>query len=151
MSNNVIDIIERFQTRHALQEEREVKKFDASTNSAAAAGVPDKNGKAKNNIFEMEEVRVWTVAVPSNTEWSPPHDGRDRMVVTLGRIRQLPRDSDSAFPARWACIPSNSDFKVPNENNHTRNFLIVEFIDVNNNQTVQVGREQEGKRGEIKE
>ena len=151
MSSNIIDIIERFQTRHALQEEREVKKFDASTNSAAAAGVPDKNDKAKNNIFEMEQVRVWTVAVPANTEWSPPHDGRDRMVVTLGRIRQLPRDSDSAFPARWACIPSNSDFKVPNENNHTRNFLIVEFIDVNNNQTVQVGREQEGKRGEIKE
>ena len=72
MSNNVIDIIERFQTRHALQEEREVKKFDASTNSAAAAGVPDKNGKAKNNIFEMEEVRVWTVAVPGSTEWSRP-------------------------------------------------------------------------------
>ena len=136
MSNNIIDIIERFQTRHALQEECEVKKFDASTNSAAAAGVPDKNGKAKNNIFEMEEVRVWTVAVPGNTEWSPPHDGRDRMVVTLGRIRQLPRDSDSAFPARWACIPSNSDFKVPNENNHTRNFLIVEFIDGNDQEKI---------------
>ena len=53
------------------------------------------------------------------------------MVVTLGRIRQLPRDSDSAFPARWACIPANSDFKVPNENHHTRNFLIVEFNDAN--------------------
>jgi len=137
MSNNVIDIIERFQTRHALEEEREVKKFDASTNSAAAAGVPDKNGEAKNNIFEMEEVRVWTVAVPGNTEWSPPHDGRDRMVVTLGRIRQLPRDSDSAFPARWACIPSNSDFKVPNENNHTRNLLIVEFIDGNDPEKIE--------------
>ena len=131
MSNNVIDIIERFQTRHALQEEREVKKFDASTNSAAAAGVPDKNDKAKNNIFEMEEVRVWTVAVPSNTEWSPPHDGRDRMVVTLGRIRQLPRDSDSAFPARWACIPANSDCKVPNETEQTMNLMIVEFIHAN--------------------
>ena len=137
MSNNVIDIIERFQTRHSLEEEREVKKFDASTNSVAAAGVPDKNGEAKNNIFEMEEVRVWTVAVPGNTEWSPPHDGRDRMVVTLGRIRQLPRDSDSAFPARWACIPSNSDFKVPNENNHTRNFLIVEFIDGNDPEKIE--------------
>src|SRR6266853_2530505 len=128
MSNNVIDIIERFQTRHALQEEREVKKFDASTNSAAAAGVQDKNDKAKNNIFEMEEVRVWTVAVPSNTEWSPPHDGRDRMVVTLGRIRQLPKDSDSAFPARWACIPANSDCKVANEAQQTMNLMIVEFI-----------------------
>jgi hypothetical protein len=27
MSNNVIDIIERFQTRHALQEEREMNNF----------------------------------------------------------------------------------------------------------------------------
>jgi len=131
MSNNVIDIIERFQTRHALQEECEVKKFDASTNSAAAAGVPDKNGKAKNNIFEMEEVRVWTVAVPSSTEWSPPHDGRDRMVVTLGRIRHLPRETDSAFPARWACIPANSDCEVANEAEQTMNLMIVEFIDGN--------------------
>ena len=142
MSNTVIDIIERFWTRHALQEEPEVKKFDASTNSAAAAGVPDKNGKAKNNIFEMEEVRVWTVAVPGSTEWSPPHDGRDRMVVTLGRIRQLPRDSDSAFPARWACIPANKDFKVPNENHHTRNFLIVEFNDANDQKLSAENREK---------
>ena len=108
-----------------------MNKFDASTNSAAAAGVPDKNGKAKNNIFEMEEVRVWTVAVPGNTEWSPPHDGRDRMVVTLGRIRQLPRDSDSAFPARWTCIPANRDCKVANEAEKTMNLMIVEFIDSN--------------------
>jgi hypothetical protein len=131
MSNNVIDIIERFQTRHALQEEREVKKFDASTNSGAAAGVPYKNGKAKNSIFEMEEVRVWTVAVPGSTEWSPPHDGRDRMVVTLGRIRQLPRETDSAFPARWACIPANSDCNVANEAEQTMNLMIVEFIVAN--------------------
>ena len=131
MSKNLIDIIERFQTRHALQEEREMNNFHAARNGAVAAGMPDENGRSKTSIFEMEEVRVWTVAVPGGAEWSPPHDGRDRMVVTLGRIRQLPKDSDSAFPARWACIPSNSDFKVPNENNHTRNFLIVEFIDGN--------------------
>ena len=47
--------------------------------------------------------------------------------MALGRIRQLPRDSDSAFPARWACIPANSDFTVPNENQHTMDFLIAEF------------------------
>jgi NAD(P)-dependent dehydrogenase (short-subunit alcohol dehydrogenase family) len=56
---NVINIIERFQTQHALQEER---------------GVPDKNGMSGNSIFETEEVRVSTIAVP-NAEWSPPHDG----------------------------------------------------------------------------
>jgi len=84
--------------------------------------VPDENG----------EVWVWTVAVPSGTEWLAPHDGRDRMVVTLGRTRQLPADRDSAFPARWACVPPNSDFKVPNETYHTGNFMIVEFNNANN-------------------
>ncbi len=101
MTNNVIDIIERFQTQHAVQEEREMNNFHALTNGSVAPGMPEENGRSKTSIFEMEEVRVWTVAVPGNTEWSPPHDGRDRMVVTLGRIRQLPRESDSAFPARW--------------------------------------------------
>jgi hypothetical protein len=131
MSNNVIDIIERFRTRHALQEEREMNSFNAPRNGAVAAGMPDENGRPKTSIFEMEEVRVWTVAVPGSTEWLPPHDGRDRMVVTLGRIRQLPRDSDSAFPARRACIPANRDCKVANEAEQTMNLMIVEFIDGN--------------------
>jgi hypothetical protein len=134
MRNNVIDIIERFQLRHALQEEHETQNSHASTNGPVAPGMPDENGRFKTGIVEMEEVRVWTVAVPGRTEWSPPHDGRDRMVVTLGRTRQLPADSDSAFPARWACVPANSDLKVPNETYHTRNFMIVEFNNANNNQ-----------------
>jgi hypothetical protein len=136
MSNNVIEIIERFQTRHALQEERETNDFKAPKNGAVAAGMPDENGKSKTAIFEMEEVRVWTVAVPGNTNWSPPHDGRDRMVVTLGRIRQLPRESDSAFPARWTCIPANSDCNVANEAKQTMNLMIVEFIDANDRPSI---------------
>jgi hypothetical protein len=132
MRSNVIDIIERFQARHALQEERETQNSHASNNGSVSSGVPDENGRSKAGIFEMEEVRGWTVAVPSGTEWLAPHDGRDRMVVTLGRTRQLPADRDSAFPARWACVPANSDFKVPNETYHTRNFMIVEFNNANN-------------------
>jgi hypothetical protein len=131
VNNNIVDIIERFQTRHALQEEREINDFRASTNGEVAPGLPNENGRSKTSIFKMEVVRVWTVAVPGNTEWSPPHDGRDRMVVTLGRIRQLPRDSDSAFPARWACIPANSDCEVANDAEQTMNLMIVEFIDAN--------------------
>jgi hypothetical protein len=131
MSNNVIDIIERFQTRHALQEEREMNNLHASRNGAVAAGMPDENGRSKTSIFEMGEVRVWTIAVPGSTEWSPPHDGRDRMVVTLGRIRQLPRASDSAFPARCACIQANGDCNVADEAEQTMNLMIVEFIDAN--------------------
>jgi hypothetical protein len=110
--------------------------FNAPTNGAVAAGMPDENGRSKTSIFEMEEVRVWTVAVPGSTEWSLPHDGRGRMVLTLGRIRQLPRDSDSAFPARWACIPANRDCKVTNEAEQTMNLMIVEFIDGNDQKRI---------------
>ena len=52
---NVIDIIERFQTHHALREEREMKNFHASTNGAV---VPDKNGMPEQSISETEEVVI---------------------------------------------------------------------------------------------
>ena len=35
----VIDIVERFQTKHALQEERETKNLHPSTNGAVATGI----------------------------------------------------------------------------------------------------------------
>jgi hypothetical protein len=35
----VIDIVERFQTKHALMEERETKNFRPSTNAAVATGI----------------------------------------------------------------------------------------------------------------
>jgi hypothetical protein len=74
MNNSIIDIIERFQRRYALQEEREMKNFDA-TGGAGAPGLPDKNGTPKNNIFETKDVLTSTVAVPASTEWSSSHDG----------------------------------------------------------------------------
>jgi hypothetical protein len=36
---SVIDIVERFQTKHALQEEQETKNFHPSTNGAVAPGI----------------------------------------------------------------------------------------------------------------
>jgi len=36
---SVIDIVERFQTKHALQEERETKNFHPSTNGAVVTGI----------------------------------------------------------------------------------------------------------------
>ena len=36
---SVVDIVERFQTKHALQEERETKNFPASRNGAVAPGI----------------------------------------------------------------------------------------------------------------
>jgi hypothetical protein len=52
--HNVIDIIERFQTRHALQEEQEMKNFNVSTGGAATQGVPDKN-EMPNGIFGTQK------------------------------------------------------------------------------------------------
>ena len=36
---SVIDIVERFQTKHAQQEERETKNFHPSTNGVVAPGI----------------------------------------------------------------------------------------------------------------
>lgn len=36
---SAIDIVERFQTKHALQEERETKNLHPSTNGAVATGI----------------------------------------------------------------------------------------------------------------
>jgi hypothetical protein len=36
---SVIDIVERLQTKHALQEEQETKNFHPSTNGAVATGI----------------------------------------------------------------------------------------------------------------
>jgi hypothetical protein len=36
---SVIEIVERFQTKHALQEEREMKNLHPSTNGAVAPGI----------------------------------------------------------------------------------------------------------------
>jgi hypothetical protein len=135
MKRNVMDIVERFQRHHALQEERGTNNFHASTSDAVAPALPDKNESPGSGAIETEEVRVSTVAVPGGSEWAPPRDGRTRMVVTLGRMRHLPRERDSAFPARWTCIPANSDFKVPNEADQTRNLMIVEFNEANRRET----------------
>ena len=64
---SVVDIVERFQTQHALQEEREMKNFHSSDNGATAPGVPDTDGMAK---------------VPRNKESLAPHGG-----LMVGRLR----------------------------------------------------------------
>jgi len=131
MKKNIIDIIQSFQTHHALQEERQLKNSHAPGNGAAAPGASDKNGIPENTIFENEEMRISTVTLPGGTEWSPPNDGRDRLVVRLGEIdHPLSKESDPAIPARWTWIPANSDFKVANETDKTRNLMIVAFHDV---------------------
>ena len=52
---SVIDIIERFQTHHALQEEREMKNFHAPTNGAAAPSLPDKSAIPRSGMFGTQK------------------------------------------------------------------------------------------------
>ena len=63
---NVIDIIERFQTHHALQEEREMKNFRASANGALAPDVPDENGMPQDSRNGRSGNRGAAFAEPVN-------------------------------------------------------------------------------------
>ena len=127
---NVSNIIERFRTKHALQEERERKNLPASPDGEFISGVPDRNGTREKGIFENEQVRVSTTSVPKGTDWSAPHDGRDRIVVLLGQINQLAEtnEADSSSSAwRVTRIPANSDTSVPNNSGQTSILMILKF------------------------
>ena len=110
--------------RHALQKEHELQNLDALSHRPVAL--------VKSEGSETEGVRISTVALPGRTKWSPPYDGRDRLVVMLGQTDQLlERDCDTAVPSRWAWVPANSNCKVANAGEQTRNLMIIEFNDVN--------------------
>jgi len=59
-STNLVDIIERSQTRHALREKRELSNFHGVIGGAVARLGPDKNGRTGKSRFAMEGVRVFT-------------------------------------------------------------------------------------------
>jgi hypothetical protein len=129
---NVSNIIERFRTKHALQEERERKNLPASPNGEFSSGVRDENGNRQKEIFENEQVRVSTTSVPKGTDWSAPHDGRDRIVVLLDQINPLAQtnEADSSSSAwRVTRIPANSDINVPNNSDQPKILMILEFKD----------------------
>jgi hypothetical protein len=130
--HSLISIIERLETEHALKAERERKDFRASPNGAVISGAPDKNGIPQKTIFENEQVRVSTTSIPKGTDWSAPHDGRDRIVVLLDQINQLAEtdEKDSSSSAwRVTRIPANSDINVPNNSGQTKILMILEFKD----------------------
>jgi hypothetical protein len=137
---NAIDIIARFQTEHALQEERERKTLHPSPNEAVISGAPDKKGIRQKAVFENEQVRVSIMSVPKGTDWSPPHDGRDRVLVLLDKINQvaetIEKDSFSSSGWRVTWIPANSDISVPKKSDQTKNLMIVEFKDTAAEQTL---------------
>jgi hypothetical protein len=129
----VIDIIERFQRAHALQEEREVQKLPPSAKASSISCAPDKKGIPQQDIFENEQVRVSTMSVPKGIHWSVPQDGRDRVVVFLDKINPAEetneKDSFSSSAWRVTRIPANTEVNVPNNSDQTRDLMILEFKD----------------------
>ena len=127
---SLISVFERLQTEHALKVERERKTLHGSPSGAVISGAPDKSVIPQKAIFENEQVRVSTTSVPKGTDWSAPHDGRDRVVVLLDQLNQLAQtnEKDSSSSAwRVTRIPANSDINVPNNSDQTKILMILEF------------------------
>ncbi len=130
--HSLISIIERLETEHASKVERERKTLHGSPSGAVISGAPDKSVIPQKAIFENEQVRVSTTSIPKGTDWSTPHDGRDRVVVLLDKVNQVAEtneknSSSSAWRVTW--IPANSDVNVPNKSDQTKNLIILEFKD----------------------
>ncbi len=130
--HSLISIIERLETEHASKVERERKTLHGSPSGAVISGAPDKSVIPQKAIFENEQVRVSTTSVPKGTDWSAPHDGRDRVVVLLDKINQVAETNEknssaSAWKVTW--IPANSDVNVPNNSDQTKILMILEFKD----------------------
>jgi hypothetical protein len=128
---SLISIFERLATEHALKVERERKTSHASP-SGVISGASDKSVIVQKAIFENEQVRVSTTSIPKGSDWSAPHDGRDRVVVLLDKVNQVAEtneknSSSSAWKVTW--IPANSDVNVSNNSDQTNNLMILEFKD----------------------
>jgi len=128
--HSLISIIERLETEHASKVERERKTLHRSPSGAVISGAPDKSVVLQKAIFENEQVRVSTTSVPKGSDWSAPHDGRDRVVVLLDKVNQVAETNEkNSSSSAWkvTSIPANSDVNVPNNSDRTKNLMILEF------------------------
>jgi len=128
--HSLISIIERLETEHASKVERERKTLHRSPSGAVISGAPDKSVVPQKAIFENEQVRVSTTSVPKGSDWSAPHDGRDRVVVLLDKVNQVAETNEkNSSSSAWkvTSIPANSDVNVPNNSDRTKNLMILEF------------------------
>ena len=98
--------------------------------SGVISGASDKSVIPQKAIFENEQIRVSTTSLPKGTDWSAPHDGRDRVVLLLDKINPLAQTNEedpSSSAWRVTRIPANSDINVPNNSDQTKILMILEF------------------------
>jgi hypothetical protein len=122
---NIIDIIQKSQTRHALKKEGLLKNLRPASYTAVALV---EETETRTLVSDLDGVRVSTITIRASSKWQPPGDGRDRLAVMLGKTNQLlERDCDTAVPARWAWVPAGSACKIMNAGNQHRKLMIFEF------------------------
>jgi hypothetical protein len=103
MSGNVIDIIERFQTRHAPQEEQEMKNFNASRNGAPTQGVLDKNAMPRPPQSQEAEFDLLCQLRPRPGK--PPLDEIERKLDHM--LEELRTPTAIGYSARRGNRPRN--------------------------------------------
>jgi hypothetical protein len=119
-------------TVELLQTQGQVTKVHSSINEALNAAPPDEDGIRQALVLGTDEVQTIAVAVPKDKTWTPPHDGRDRLVVRLDKVDDGSgtRDGNSPFPVGMlAWFPADTDLSVPNASDQQMKLMILEFDD----------------------
>jgi hypothetical protein len=121
--NNIIDITERSQTRHALQEERELKHLDALSHGPVAL-VKSEGSEADGVNIDSRDSRE--DAMVAATRW-PRSIGRNvrQGRATAGERLRYVRSRSMGLGS------GNANCKVANAADQPRNLMIIEFNDVN--------------------
>jgi hypothetical protein len=119
-------------TVELLQTQEQVTKVYSSINDALNAAPPDDDGIREALVLGTDEVQAIAIAVPRDKTWTPPHDGRDRLVVRLDKINNGSgtKEGNSPFPAGLlAWFPADTDLRVPNASDQQMKLMILEFND----------------------
>jgi hypothetical protein len=117
-------------TVELLQTQGQVTKVHSSINEALNAAPPDDDGIRQTLVLGTDEVQAIAVAVPKDKTWTPPQDGRDRLVVRLDKVDDGSgtREGNSPFPAGMlAWFPADTDLSVPNASDLQMKLMILEF------------------------
>jgi hypothetical protein len=119
-------------TVELLQTQGPVTKVYSSISDALNATPPDYDGIRQALVLGTDEVQAIAVAVPKDKTWTPPHDGRDRLVVMLDKITNGSGtgEGDSPFPGGMlAWFPADTDLHVPNASDQQMKLMVLEFAD----------------------
>ena len=114
-----------------LRSQGDAKNFYTSVDAALASAAGDASPIKQNAVLETSNVRVIAIAVPGRSAWSPPDDGRQRLVVLLNEINNTtrPKEKNTSFPQGMLIWLGHNPAPVTNQLDHAMKLLVVEFRD----------------------